>query len=120
MPMHTSNQPSTRVLIAQGEGVHLAKRQDAIDWISRAAENPDCAGVIFPRETVVPAFFDLSSRIAGEILETFTQYGLRSAFVGDFSDGSESLRAFILESNKGKSVYFTSDLQDAIARLEGE
>lgn len=63
-------------------------------------------------------FFDLSTRLAGNILQTFSNYQMKLAVIGDFSNvGSKSLKDFIYESNKGNLVYFTDDITKAIKKL---
>jgi hypothetical protein len=55
------------------------------------------------------------SQIAGEVLQKFVTYQMRLAIVGDFTSlGSSSLRSFILESNKGKGIYFTEEEEKAM------
>ena len=63
-------------------------------------------------------FFVLSTRLAGEILQKFINYGGRIAIYGDFSKyTSKPLKDFIYESNKGKDVFFVESKEQAIDRL---
>jgi len=63
-------------------------------------------------------FFDLKNKMAGEILQKFSNYRIQLAIVGDYSVfTSKALRDFIYESNKGKLVSFTTSLQEALHRL---
>jgi hypothetical protein len=67
---------------------------------------------------ITPAFFDLKTGIAGEILQKFTNYRVRLAIVGNFkSYTSKSLHDFIYESNKSKQVNFVASTQEALERL---
>ncbi|MCX6732716.1 MAG: DUF4180 domain-containing protein [Candidatus Roizmanbacteria bacterium] len=60
-------------------------------------------------------FFDLSTRIAGEILQKFTNYQVRLAIVGDYSKfKSKSLQDFIYESNKNGEYLFVNTVEQAI------
>ncbi|MFC2347384.1 MAG: DUF4180 domain-containing protein [Bacteroides sp.] len=60
---------------------------------------------------ITPEFFDLKTKIAGNILQKFAQYQMPLIIVGDFSKyKSKSLNDFIFESNKGSQVNFVSDL----------
>ena len=71
--------------------------------------------VIIHEKNLPAAFFDLSTRLAGEILQKFTTYHLRLAIVGDFSAyKSNSLERFIEECNRGNQVFFVADKQKAI------
>ncbi|MFD2744492.1 MULTISPECIES: DUF4180 domain-containing protein [Sphingobacterium] len=74
--------------------------------------------VVIYEKNITPAFFDLKTGLAGEILQKFTNYRLRTVIVGDFSRySSNSLRDFILESNKGHQINFVSTLEEAINLL---
>ena len=54
-------------------------------------------------------------------MQKFTNYRKRIAIVGDFSIyTSKSLKDFIYECNKGKNIFFTSDVEQAIKRLSIE
>lgn len=79
-------------------------------------QNFDC-GIIY-QENIAPEFFDLKTGIAGEILQKFSNFRLRLLIVGDFSNStSKSLRDFIVESNKGKLINFTTTRHEAIKLL---
>lgn len=65
--------------------------------------------------SIIPIFFDLKSRIAGDILQKFTQYQMPVSIIGDFSNyESKSLREFIFESNRGKQIHFCGTKVEAI------
>lgn len=71
--------------------------------------------VILYERNITPAFFDLKTKIAGDILQKFVQYQMGLIIVGDFSKfNSSSLNSFIVESNKGKHIYFASSISDAL------
>jgi ABC-type branched-subunit amino acid transport system substrate-binding protein len=74
-----------------------------------------CSRMVVGKKDINPAFFDLSTKIAGIVFQKFVTYQMRLAVVGDFSSGcSSSLRPFILESNKEKGIYFTDDEEKAM------
>jgi ABC-type branched-subunit amino acid transport system substrate-binding protein len=59
-------------------------------------------------------FFDLKTKLAGDILQKFSTYQGRLAIVGDFTKyESKSLRDFIYESNKARRINFVSTLEEA-------
>jgi len=69
-------------------------------------------------ENITPLFFDLKNKMAGEILQKFSNYRVRLAIVGDFSKyNSKSLHDFIYESNKTGLVNFVSTTEEAIRTL---
>ena len=71
-------------------------------------------GMIISADKISPRFFDLKTRLAGEILQKFSTFQMRLAIVGDFSTfTSESLKSFIYESNRGGLIHFSPTTADA-------
>lgn len=71
--------------------------------------------IIIHKKNITPDFFDLKTKLAGDILQKFTQYRMPLIIVGDFSKfESKSLKDFIFESNKGKQVNFVASQSEAI------
>ena len=71
--------------------------------------------VIIHEKNITPDFFDLKNKMAGEILQKFSNYRVRLAIVGDFSKYTKkSLKDFIHESNNGKQVNFVSSVTEAL------
>ena len=74
--------------------------------------------IILHEENIVPEFFDLKTKLAGEVLQKFVQYRMPLAVVGDFSKcTSKSLRDFIYECNQGRQVNFVQELSSALKGL---
>lgn len=106
-----------RVAELEGDGVVMSSVQDAVDVVGNAAFQ-EVSGVIVRARQLPPEFFQLSSRLAGEVLQKFINYRVRLAVVGDFENvESESLRAFMCESNQGRHVAFLPDREAALAWL---
>ena len=75
-------------------------------------------GIILYERNITPDFFDLQTKLAGEILQKFSNYRIRLVIVGDWSKyTSRSLEAFITESNRGKTVNFSSSPTEAVKLL---
>lgn len=75
-------------------------------------------GIILYERNITHDFFDLQTKLAGEILQKFSNYRIRLVIVGDWSKyTSRSLEAFITESNKGKTVNFSSSPTEALELL---
>ncbi|HOW31806.1 MAG TPA: DUF4180 domain-containing protein [Bacteroidales bacterium] len=91
--------------------------QDALDlMVNCVYQGAD--KIILHQENIVPEFFDLKTRLAGEILQKFSNYRARLAIVGDFADvKSKSLRDFIRESNKHGQVVFVTTTEEAKEKL---
>ena len=75
-------------------------------------------GIILYERNITLDFFDLQTKLAGEILQKFSNYRIRLVIVGDWSKyTSRSLEAFICESNRGKTVNFSSSPTEAVKLL---
>ncbi|WP_027373270.1 MULTISPECIES: DUF4180 domain-containing protein [Chryseobacterium] len=71
--------------------------------------------IVLYEENITPDFFDLKTKIAGEILQKFSNYRIGLAIVGDFSKfESKSMRDFIFESNKAQHINFVNMLEEAL------
>lgn len=90
---------------------------DALDIIGDCGYN-GAQVVIVRQENIIPDFFELRTRIAGEVLQKFTQYDTRLAIVGDFSNvESKSLRDFIRESNRQGRILFVASPEEAFDKF---
>lgn len=98
----------------------IATPQDFLDLIATVGYE-GARSVIFQRHHLPEAFFDLRTRLAGEVLQKCVNYHMKLAVIGNFEAiDSQSLRAFILESNRGKLAFFVPDRETAIAKLIGQ
>lgn len=74
--------------------------------------------VILYEKNITPQFFDLSTKIAGEILQKFSNYRIGLAIVGNFENyQSKSIKDFIFESNKLGKINFVNSKEDAVKAL---
>ena len=108
------------VLVCDPAGPPIIDAQGALDLIGQAwAAQADL--IVLPVSRLTDDFFTLSTGLAGEVLQKFVNYQRRIAIVGDVSEavaGSDALRDFIRESNRGRHVWFVADLAELAARLE--
>ncbi len=103
------------ILIAEiiSDGILFHTSQDALDIIANCGYL-GAQGIIIKEINLTPEFFDLKTRLAGEILQKFSTYDSRLAIVGDFSKyESKSLRDFIYESNKLRRINFVNSTEEA-------
>ncbi len=76
-------------------------------------------GIILHSENIIEQFFDLKSRMAGEILQQATNFRIRVGIVGEFDKyGSKSLNDFIRESNKQGKYVFESTVEKILDRFK--
>ncbi|RYG19765.1 MAG: DUF4180 domain-containing protein, partial [Chitinophagaceae bacterium] len=69
-------------------------------------------------KNITSDFFDLSTKMAGEILQKFSNYKMRLAIVGDFSNyQSQSFKDFVYESNKHGQINFVNSKTEAVSVL---
>lgn len=74
--------------------------------------------LIMYEHNITPEFFDLKTKMAGDILQKFSNYRVGLAIVGDFEKyQSKSIRDFIFESNKTKHINFSETLEKALEGL---
>jgi hypothetical protein len=79
----------------------------------------DCNRVILYENNLSRDFFDLKTKLAGEILQKISNYRFSLTIIGDFSKyTSKSLAAFIRESNRGNQICFVNDLQEAFEKFK--
>ncbi|REE68041.1 uncharacterized protein DUF4180 [Paenibacillus taihuensis] len=119
MNITVNQKGSSNVAIIESDEVVIGSVQDALDLMATIQYNHDgCYKLLLHKSAIAESFFDLSTKLAGDILQKFTNYKVNLAIVGDFSGyGSKSLKDFIYESNHGKQFFFLPDEQAALAAL---
>jgi hypothetical protein len=106
------------IAIVNSDEVCMSDGQTALDFMMSVNYETGCHSIVINKEAIIEDFFDLSTRIAGEILQKFSNYRFRLAIVGDFSAyTSKALKAFIYESNNGNDIFFVSSESAAIEKL---
>jgi hypothetical protein len=96
----------------------IADAGTALDVLASAQYSTRTNRVILHAGSLDTTFFDLKTGLAGEILQKVSNYNLRLAIIGDFTNvESRALRAFIDESNRHGQVLFVGDLEAAVSRL---
>ena len=94
--------------------------KDIDDTLNLIAESGalDAGKIIMYENQITTGFFDLKTRLAGDILQKFSNYRVQLAIIGDFSKyKSKSFQDFIRECNKGNRIFFSENLDDAIEKL---
>ena len=100
-------------------GTVIVDGQGVVDLIGELwAEHADV--VFIPVERLDPQFFQLSTGVAGDVLQEFVTYGYQVAVVGDIEahlTASSALRDFVRESNGSPHVWFLPNRAAFDARL---
>jgi len=90
------------VLVCAPKGKRFESERDVTDLIGKAYED-FCEFVVIPVERLTDEFFQLKTRIAGEIAQKFVNYRIHLVVLGDISnhvEQSASLAAFVKESDR--------------------
>ncbi|MGW7331633.1 DUF4180 domain-containing protein [Streptomyces sp. NPDC054840] len=109
------------VLMCGAEGEVIAGEREALDCIGDASHQ-GAEWVVIPVERFDEAFFRLSTRVAGEIIQKFVQYRVGVVVLGDISRhtaDSAALRDFVRECNRGRQTWFLADADELRGRLTG-
>jgi len=108
-----------KICVFDGIETVFTDAQSLLDGISDYVYE-GCTNFIFKKEHFPEEFYDLKTGLAGEILQKMSNYQLRLAIIGDFTNvQSKSLRAFLDESNRGNQNFFLSSEEEAIQMLSG-
>ena len=107
-----------KIAVIYSEDVIIKDVQSALDFMATVDYETGCSYIVISKSAICEEFFDLKTKIAGDILQKFINYQKKIAIVGDFTIySSKSLRDFIYECNKGKDIFFLQDTQVAITKL---
>jgi hypothetical protein len=119
MSLGSRETPEIRIFEYAEDAPVLRTVQNAVDAIGRAMA-ASASVVILPMDRLDPAFFELRTGLAGEMLQKFVNYRLKVVILGDHAQlASQSipLRDFIRESNRGSSIWFVADRKELETRL---
>jgi hypothetical protein len=118
MSDHVTERRGVPVLVCGDDGPPIASPQDALDVIGSAFSRADVVAI--PAGRFDDRFFSLRTGLAGEIMQKFVNYRMRLAVVGDISAhvaASTALRDLVIESNRGRHVWFVADLNELDTHL---
>lgn len=110
----------TPVWLCAPTGDLIRSERDAVQLIGDA-RGYDAVVVVVPVTRLDPTFFQLRSRVAGDLIQKFLTYGFRLAILGDITEhlaASNAFRDFVYEANVGAQFWFVSDLADLERRLQ--
>ena len=106
------------IAVVSSEEKVIVDAPSALDLAMTARYEGNAGRLVINKKAVAEDFFILSTGLAGEILQKFTNYHIKTAFYGDFTRyTSKPLRDFMFESNQGSSVFFVPTQEEAIRRM---
>ena len=108
-----------RLLLRNPDGPRLTADSGFDDLIGHAlGEAADW--VVLPVERLPEDFLNLRSGIAGATIQKFVNYRMRLAFIGNIDAelaGSQALRSFVYETNRGTDCWFLDTMEEFETRL---
>ncbi|WP_405750825.1 DUF4180 domain-containing protein [Streptomyces sp. NBC_00012] len=108
------------VLMCAEEGAAIGGERDALDLIGDAGYQ-GARWVVIPAGRFDATFFQLRTRIAGDIIQKFANYRLGIVVLGDISrhtEASPALQDFVRECNRGQQTWFLADAEELGERLK--
>ncbi len=118
MQIEKITQNNTDVARVSSDSTVICDVQSALDLIMSVKYQTGIKNIAISKTLITDKFFVLSNGLAGEILQKFINYKFRIAIYGDYSSyTSKPLKDFIYESNKGRDVFFTDTLEQAVEKL---
>jgi hypothetical protein len=107
-----------KIVIASEENIKVRSLQDINDVLG-AVYGAD--GLLLSEDDLAPEFFDLSTGIAGEIFQKFTNYQIRLAIVvNNLEKYGERIRELAFEHRNHKLIHFCDSVETAKSWLLNE
>ncbi|MDQ3111088.1 MAG: DUF4180 domain-containing protein [Bacteroidota bacterium] len=117
MKIETHAISNTKIAEVISDDIIIKTTEDGLDLLGNLYYQ-DFDKIIVHAKNITPDFFDLKTGIAGEILQKFSNYRVRLALVGDFTQyPGASIKDFIFESNKAGHINFVNSTAEAIGKL---
>ncbi|MPS64263.1 MULTISPECIES: DUF4180 domain-containing protein [unclassified Chryseobacterium] len=117
MEINTHQINTTKVAEIISDNIIINSVQDGLDLLGNIYYQGFDQVIIYEKN-ITSDFFNLKTKIAGEILQKFSNYRINLTIIGDFDKyESKSLKDFIFESNKTKHINFIATLQDALEKI---
>lgn len=118
MNIRIDQKNGSKVAIVECSEILIRNVQDALDLMATIYHIHESNKIVIHQSNITEEFFDLKTRLAGDILQKYVNYHIKLAVLGNFEVySSNSLKDFIYECNKGGQVFFLEDEQSAIQAL---
>lgn len=113
------NKVNNDIVVVESSDILISNSNEAMDLYFSVNYETECTKLILKKENIIEEFFDLKTKIAGEILQKFINYDCKLAIVGDFEIyASKALRDFIFECNKGVDFFFVKTVEEAVEKFK--
>ena len=106
-----------RYAVSRSSNCFIRTQQAFLDLLAWGTENNTNLFLLDDTD-LAPELYDLKTGLAGEILQTLSNYNARLAIVGSFDMVvGKRFRELMLESNKGSQLPFAQSRDEAISWL---
>lgn len=105
------------IAVVSAKNVVINDIKSTLNLLSTARNVYDCDNIVIQKDVIDDSFFNITSRLAKEVLHKVINYKFKFAIVGDFSFCTKRMKEFINKSNNGNAVFFLDNKQQAINRL---
>lgn len=107
------------IAVITSNALLITDLQSALDFAMTVSYETGIHSIVLPKACLADDFFVLSTKLAGDILQKYINYGFKLAVWGDYTIyKSKPLHDFIYESNHGKDFFFVGTELEAIEKLE--
>ncbi|WP_313342435.1 DUF4180 domain-containing protein [Sedimentibacter sp.] len=118
MEIDVININNVEIANVKSDEILIKDVDSALDLMATVRYETDCDRMMLNKSVISEEFFNLSTKLAGDILQKYINYQMKIAIVGDFSVyESKSLRDFIYECNSRKDIFFFPNENQAIEKL---
>jgi hypothetical protein len=106
------------IAVVSSSEILIGDVQSAMDLMATVQYEAGCDRIVINKSLLSESFFDLKTRLAGEILQKFINYRVKVAIIGNFSVyTSQNFQDFIYECNSGNDIFFLPTEQQAFEKL---
>lgn len=106
------------IVYIESDDVLVTDAQSALDLMMTVKYEHDCHKIVLNKSAVSEAFFNLSSGMAGDVLQKFINYRTKLAIIGDFTQHTgRAWQDFMYECNSGRDIFFVDSLELAVEKL---
>lgn len=99
-------------------GTRIASEQDALDFIVHCGDH-DTNRILLCEENLAEEFFDLKTRLAGDIMHKLSTYYIKAAFVITDKRLTGRFGELAAESRRSREMRFFTDRGEAAEWLAG-
>lgn len=118
MEVKTVEKNGKKIVIINSQENIISDIASALDLVMSIQYEYESFRIIINKEAIKEDFFILSTRLAGDIVQKFVNYGIKMAIVGDYSKyTSKPLKDFMYESNHGRDLFFVDTADNGILML---